>query len=268
MWTYPAISPVAVDFGSIVIHWYGLMYVLGCVMGWLMGRALCRVIRTDWSKEMVDDVVFYIAIGMVLGGRIGYILFYNFEHYIANPLSVLQIWQGGMSFHGGLIGVTLALLLFAKQHKVSLFAITDFVAVCVPPGLGAGRIGNFINGELWGKIAPVDSFFGMKVFDPTVNAVLVRYPTQLLEFVLEGVLLLIVLVLWSRTRPPAMVLSGAFLFCYGLFRSIVEFWRLPDSHIGYIAGDWLTMGHVLCIPMLALGAYLIYIGYQRKVSYR
>ncbi len=264
MFEYPYPNPVALDFGAVVVHWYGLMYVVGCFLGWWLGRIQCKWPNNAWTKVMVDDVVFYIAIGMIVGGRIGYMLFYNLDYYIENPVALLRVWQGGMSFHGGLIGVSLSLFLFAKKHKISLFAVTDFVAMCVPPGLGAGRIGNFINSELWGKQAPEGSFWGMRVYDVALAKDVEKYPTQLLEFALEGVALLAILWIIARyVKPRRKVITGLFLIGYAVFRSTVEIWRVPDAHIGYLTGDWLTMGHLLSLPMLLLGIGLIIWAYSK-----
>ena len=258
MFTYPGFDPTAIQLGPLAIRWYGLMYAIGFLGAWWLGR---RWARRPWSPvrpEQLDDLIFYGALGVVLGGRIGYMLFYGTEQLLANPLSLFRIWEGGMSFHGGMLGVFAALWLYARKHKLSFLDLTDFAAPVVPIGLGAGRIGNFINGELWG--APTSVPWGV-VFPPLGPEP--RHPTQLYEFALEGVVLL--LLLWwfsSRPRPRAAV-SGMFLLGYGSFRFFVEFFRLPDEHLGYLAWDWLTMGQILTLPMILGGIGLLTWAYRR-----
>ena len=255
MWTYPEIDPVALDLGVFQIHWYGLMYLFAFAGGWLYGVYRAKT-REPWNTEIVGDLLFYVAMGVILGGRIGYILFYDFAHYLADPLDVFKVWQGGMSFHGGLLGVTLAMFLFAKKTEQSLFQVADFVAPLIPIGLFTGRIGNFINGELWGK--PTDSVLGMWVYDPALQQTIQKYPTQLLEAFLEGVVLFIILAVYgSKTRTPGAI-AGMFLLGYGIFRFIVEFWRVPDAQLGYLMWEWLTMGQVLSLPMILIGAYFVF----------
>ena len=254
MWNYPEIDPVALDLGFFQIHWYGLMYLMAFVLGW--GYAVWRTkSRDDWHTEMVSDLLFYIAMGVILGGRLGYILFYDLAYYLSNPMSVLEIWQGGMSFHGGLLGVTLAMWLYAKKTHKSLFEVADFVAPLIPIGLLTGRIGNFINGELWGKIT--DSPLGMAVFDPQLQQVVQKYPTQLLQAFLEGLVLFTLLFIYTRKPRPFGSVAGLFLIGYGVFRFIVEFYRMPDAQIGYLAWNWLTMGQVLSVPMILVGLLLM-----------
>lgn len=261
MWTYPEIDPVALALGPIAIHWYGLMYVIGFASAWLLGLLRARH-SSVWDKDKVGDLLFYCALGVVLGGRFGYVLFYDFAGFVANPLTLLMVWQGGMSFHGGLLGVTLAMWLFARKFGISLFSVADFVAPLVTIGLFAGRIGNFINGELWGKVT--DSPLGMWVYDPVLNDVVQKYPTQLLQALLEG-LVLFALLWWYSSKPrPAGTVAGLFLILYGLFRVISEFFRMPDAHIGYLLGGWLTMGMLLSIPMILLGGLLMVWGYKRS----
>ena len=259
---YPSFDPIAFSFGPISVGWYGLMYLFGALGGWLMGRQQCKRKHSQWTKFMVDDIVFFLMLGAVLGGRIGYVLFYNFSYYLADPLAILKIWQGGMSFHGGLLGVIFAMWLFARKYKLSFFTISDYVTPCMTPGLAFGRFGNFINSELWGKIT--DSPLGMLMSDPQYGLVK-RYPTQLLECLLEGIVLGIILWLVSKKQRPPMLISGLFLLLYGIFRSFVELFRLPDEHIGYLWGDWLTMGHILSFPMIAIGLTFIILA-QRKAT--
>jgi phosphatidylglycerol:prolipoprotein diacylglycerol transferase len=258
---YPSFDPIALSIGPVDIGWYGLMYLFGFAGGWLMGRQQCKRKHSQWTTLMVDDIVFYIALGVILGGRLGYVLFYNLDYYAQNPLAIFQIWQGGMAFHGGLVGVIVAMGLFARKYKVSIFTISDFVAPCVAPGLGFGRIGNFINSELWGKVT--DSPFGMTMVDPVLGSVK-RYPTQLLESLLEGLFIGVILWIVGKKPTPPMFISGLFLLLYGLFRSFVELFRLPDAHIGYLLGDWLTMGHILSFPMVAIGLIMITLSQKNK----
>lgn len=259
---YPSFDPIAISFGPINIGWYGLMYLFGFIGGWLMGRVQCKRRHSQWTPLMVDDVLFYIALGVIFGGRLGYVLFYNLGYYLENPADILQIWLGGMSFHGGLIGVIIAMVFFARKYQLSIFTISDFIAPCVAPGLAFGRLGNFINSELWGKMT--ESPLGMLMYDHQLGTTVKRYPTQLLECLLEGIVLGIILWIIGKKPKPPMFISGLFLLLYGLFRSFVEFFRLPDAHIGYLLGDWLTMGHLLCLPMLAIGLGLIFASQSLK----
>ncbi len=250
MWEYPSIDPVALSMGPLQIHWYGIMYLLAFLGGWLYGNIRAKKIE-PWNSEMVSDLLFYVAMGVILGGRLGYILFYDLAAYLESPLLVFKVWQGGMSFHGGLLGVTLAMFLFARKTKQSLFQVADFVAPLIPIGLLTGRIGNFINGELWGKVT--DSPLGMAVYDPALQTVVHKYPTQLLEALLEGVVLFIILMIYARKPRPSGSVAGLFLVGYGSFRFIVEFWRMPDAQIGYLMWDWFTMGQLLSTPMILIG---------------
>jgi len=259
MLNYPEIDPVALALGPLKIHWYGLMYLIGFVSAWYLGRIKAK--KIGWDPEQIDDLIFYGAMGVVLGGRFGYVLFYNFSAFADNPLILFKIWQGGMSFHGGLLGVLVAMFLFGKKYKHGFFEMTDFVAPLVPIGLGAGRIGNFINGELWGK--PTDSAFGMLI--PGLGN-MPRHPSQLYEAALEGLVLFILLWIYSIKPKPTMAVSGLFLIGYGAFRFVVEFVRLPDAHIGYLAFGWLTMGQILTVPMLLLGAFLMMKAYQKGLK--
>jgi len=255
MWQYPNINPVVLDLGFLQIHWYGLMYLAAFILGW--SYAVWRAkSRDDWHTEMVSDLLFYIAMGVILGGRIGYILFYDLSYYLSNPFSIVEVWQGGMSFHGGLLGVTLAMWLFARKTKKSLFEVADFVAPLIPIGLFTGRVGNFINSELWGKVT--DSPLGMSVFDPQLQQMVQKYPTQLLQAFLEGLVLFTILYLYTRKPRPAGSVAGLFLVGYGVFRFIAEFYRMPDAQLGYLAWGWLTMGQVLSLPMILLGILLMF----------
>jgi phosphatidylglycerol:prolipoprotein diacylglycerol transferase len=259
MLTYPDINPVAISAGPFQVHWYGLMYLVGFLGGWWLGRLRTRRPGTGWQAVEIGDLLFYVALGVVLGGRVGYTLVYNFPGFIADPLVLFRIWQGGMSFHGGLVGVLIAMWLYARRTGRTFFQVTDFIAPLVPVGLGAGRIGNFINGELWGR--PTDLPWGM-VF-PFVDAQ-PRHPSMLYEALLEGVVLFIVLWVYSSRPRPTMAVSGLFLVCYGAFRFLVEFVRQPDAQLGFIAFRWLTMGQLLSLPMIVLGAAFLVYAYRRK----
>jgi phosphatidylglycerol:prolipoprotein diacylglycerol transferase len=259
MLTYPQIDPIALSLGPLKVHWYGLMYVIGFMGFLLIGKYRARRSNGAISVEQVDDLMFYGALGVVLGGRIGYMLFYKLGEFANNPLSFFQIWDGGMSFHGGLLGVILVMFLLAKKWNVPFLFVGDFVAPMVPIGLGAGRMGNFINGELWGK--PTDVSWGM-VF-PQADQ-LVRHPSQLYQFVLEGILLFTLLWYFSKKPRPIASVSGLFLLFYGLFRFLVEFVREPDAHIGYIAWEWLTKGQLLSVPMILIGLALIIWAYRNQ----
>ncbi|WP_339462458.1 prolipoprotein diacylglyceryl transferase [Pseudomonas sp. EA_105y_Pfl2_R69] len=262
MLPYPQIDPVALALGPLKIHWYGLMYLVGIGGAWWLASRRVNAFEPSWSKEKLSDLVFWVAMGVILGGRLGYVLFYDLAAYIAEPVKMLRIWEGGMSFHGGLIGVMLATWWFGLRNNKSFFQLMDFIAPLVPIGLGAGRIGNFINAELWGKATDVP---WAMVF-PTDPEQLARHPSQLYQFALEGVALFAILWFYSRGPRPTMAVSGMFALCYGIFRFIVEFVRVPDAQLGYLAGGWLTMGQVLCVPMVLGGLGMIAYAYKRQAA--
>ena len=261
MLTYPDIDPVAIQLGPIALHWYGLMYLIGFGAAWRLGR--WRAARDDSPirPQQMEDVLVFGAIGAILGGRIGYVIFYEPALLTADPLAIIRIWEGGMSFHGGFLGVLAALWLFGKRTGCGFLRLTDFAAPLVPIGLGAGRIGNFINGELWGRVSDVPWAMVYPPMGPDP-----RHPSQLYQFLLEGVVLFIALWLFTRKPRPTMAASGLFLVLYGGFRFIVEFVRLPDEQLGYLAFDWLTMGQVLSTPMILLGAALMALAYRRPAA--
>lgn len=253
MLIHPGFDPVAIQLGPLAVHWYGLMYLVGFAGAWWLGLRMAERPHWQWPRERVGDLLFYAVVGVILGGRLGYTLFYGGDRFLADPLALLRIWEGGMSFHGGLIGVIVALWLFARRIGSSLLEVGDFTAPLVPFGLFTGRIGNFINGELWG--APTTLPWGM-VF-PGAGAE-PRHPTMLYEAGLEGLVMLAIL-WWYSARPrPRGSVAGLFLVLYAVFRGSVEWLRMPDAHIGYLFGtDWLTMGMLLCMPMLLAGLVLI-----------
>lgn len=262
MLTHPGFDPVAIAIGPISIHWYGLSYLAGFLLFWwiqVRRLSLPHVKAAGWTRDEVSDVLFSGVMGVILGGRIGYVLFYNFGAFLENPLYLVKVWEGGMSFHGGLIGVLVAMLWHARKFKRRWWEVTDFIAVAVPVGLLTGRLGNFINAELWGRVTDVP--WGM-VFPGAGPEP--RHASMLYEAILEGAVLLAILLWFARKPRPLMASSGLFLVGYGLFRSFVEFFRLPDAHIGYLAGGWLTMGHVLSAPMWLAGIAILVLAYRRE----
>lgn len=256
---------MAFSVGPVSVHWYGLMYLAGFAAGYGLGVMRAARPGSGWNSNEVADVLFYIAIGVILGGRLGYVLFYNPAYYLQNPLEILQLWSGGMSFHGGLLGVIVAMAWFAHKTQRGFFQVADFIAPLTPLGLLAGRLGNFINQELWGRAT--DLPWAM-VFPATDPARIPRHPSMLYEAFLEGAVLFAVL--WIYSRKPRLTgrVSGLFLICYGVFRFLVEFVREPDAHIGYLALDWLTMGQILSIPMVlfGLGVFFLPLGPAKRTT--
>lgn len=260
MLTHPQFDPVALQLGPLAVHWYGLMYLVA--FGLFMLLALRRLKHPPyshitgpgaWSRKDLEDILFLGVLGTVAGGRLGYCLFYQPEFYLANPLQIFFLWQGGMSFHGGMLGVIVSQLWFAKSRGKPVWQVLDFVAPCVPAGLAVGRLGNFINGELWGRFASPDLPWAM-VF-PQSGSPLPRHPSQLYQFLLEGLLLFIVLWLYARKeRKPAQV-SAVFLTGYGAARFAAEYFREPDAFLGVLALN-MTMGQWLCVPMIVGGVLL------------
>jgi phosphatidylglycerol:prolipoprotein diacylglycerol transferase len=256
---FPIIDPVAISFGPIAIRWYALAYVVSLVLGWWLARKLCRY-ECLWGRKPplddagADDFLLYMAAGIVIGGRLGYVLFYNPAYYAANPLEALMVWQGGMSFHGGLLGCILALWWLARKYQRSVFEMFDLAAAVTPIGLFFGRIANFVNGELWGRASDVP---WAMVFPNAGDEP--RHPSQLYQAALEGALLFTVLMIAVKAggfKKPGLV-SGLFLVGYGILRTVGEHFREPDAHIGFLAGG-LTMGMLLSVPMIALGAAFLY----------
>ncbi|MDP2024800.1 prolipoprotein diacylglyceryl transferase [Sulfuriferula sp.] len=259
MLIHPQFDPVALTIGPFAIRWYGLMYLTAFMLVLVLGRLRIKQ-RPDlgWSVKNIDDVLFYGVLGTVLGGRLGYVLFYKFDYYLAHPIEIFYVWQGGMSFHGGFLGVTFAMWLFARRERKHWLSITDFIAPLVPLGLGAGRIGNFINGELWGR--PTDVPWAM-IFPAVDN--MPRHPSQLYEFGLEGITLFIILWLFSAKPRPLGAVSGLFLTGYGLFRFLVEFTREPDDFLGLLSLG-LSMGQWLSLPMIVAGIAMMVWAYRRS----
>lgn len=257
MITYPDIDPVAFSLGPIQVHWYGLTYIVGIFGAWVWARYQSKKLDYHLSNMQIDDLIFYIAMGLVLGGRVGYTLFYNFPAFLSDPIVLFKVWEGGMSFHGGMIGGFLTAWYFAKKNGFGFFELSDFYTPLVPIGLFAGRIGNFINGELWGK----QSNLPWAMIFPGGGSV-PRHPSQLYEAFMEGIVLFILLYFYTRQPKPRMATTGLALLLYGSFRFAVEFVRLPDPHIGYLVLDWLTMGQLLTLPMMIIGSLLIYLAYS------
>lgn len=273
MLTYPAIDPVLLELGPLKIHWYGLMYLVAFASAWFLGRKRANRPGSLINAEQVDDLIFYGALGVVIGGRVGSIIFYNFDLFLQNPLYLFKIWQGGMSFHGGFLGVLVAMEVYRRKIGCRFFDITDFIAPLVPLGLAAGRLGNFINGELWG--GPASGPWAMKLscdlFPPDryrdfggALCATPRHPSMLYEMLLEGFVLFLVLWFYSAKPRPVMAVSGLFVLGYGSFRSLVELVRLPDANIGYLFGThWLTMGMLLSVPMIFVGILMMILAYKR-----
>ena len=256
MLTHPQFNPVALQLGPVAIHWYGLTYLVAFgLFLYLANRraAQPQYAALGWTRRDVEDLLFYGVVGVVIGGRLGYALFYKPGHYLAHPLEILQVWKGGMAFHGGLLGVIAALAFFAWKRQRPFLQVADLVAPCVPTGLASGRVGNFINGELWGRPAPESLPWAM-VF-PQAPDRLPRHPSQVYQFLLEGLLLFVLLWLYARHPRPMGRVSGAFLMGYGTFRFIAEYFREPDSFLGLLALG-MSMGQWLCLPMIAAGAAL------------
>jgi phosphatidylglycerol:prolipoprotein diacylglycerol transferase len=258
MLAYPQIDPVAIALGPVKVHWYGLAYLAGLAFAWWLAARRSRLPGAAVKREQVDDLIFFGALGVVLGGRVGYALFYGGDKLAEDPTWLLRVWQGGMSFHGGMLGVMIAMYLFARRRQIGFGALLDFVAPLVPVGLALGRLGNFIGQELWGR--PTNVPWAM-IF-PRDPLQLPRHPSQLYQFALEGLLLFFIL-LWFSSRPrPTWAVSGVFSLGYGCLRFVAEFFREPDQHIGFEALGWVTRGQLLCLPMIALGIYLLIKAYR------
>lgn len=270
MISYPNIDPVALDLGFAQIHWYGITYLVAFAGSWALLNYRVKLYQgtnraTFLTPKFIEDILFFGALGVILGGRLGYTFFYNFDTFLDDPITLFRIWQGGMSFHGGLIGVTLSLWWLAKKNKISFLAMMDEVALVVPFGLACGRLGNFINAELWGRTTDVP----WAMIFPTDSLGLPRHPSMLYEFFLEGIVLFIILWLFARKAQPKMAVASLFVLGYGIFRFAVEFVRQPDIHMGdngFIFGDWLTQGMILSFPMIVIGLVLFFFSYRLEKS--
>ena len=286
MLTYPSIDPIIASFGPIgpigpiAIRWYGLMYVVGFAAAWWLGRRRAALAGSTWKPLDVDDLIFFSAVGTILGGRIGWLLFYGGEQVLEDPLTIIRVWQGGMSFHGGLVGVMISAWIFARRRGRRTADVFDFLVPLPGIGILAVRIGNFINGELWGK--PTDAPWGFTVdpmlVHPTQAAeaerlcerfavepcVLHVHASQLYEGFLEGLVVFVILWWFTSSARPRLAPSGLFLLCYGVFRFLVEFVRVPDADRGYILFDWVTMGQILSTPMILAGVALLVVAHRRN----
>lgn len=256
MWHYPDIDPIAISVGPISIHWYAISYLVGIGLVWFILRYRSQKNDLGWTDDDLSDIVFYSVLGVLLGGRIGYMFFYGLDNLIQDPLSALKIWQGGMSFHGGLLGVLAGVALFARKRGVRFFEVTDFIAPGIPLALGCGRIGNFINAELPGRMSDVPwaLIYPGEEFG--------RHPSSLYQATLEGPVLFALLWLYSMKPKPVMAVSGMFLIGYGSLRIFSELFREPDAHLGFILFNWVTTGQLLSLPMVLLGLFLLF--YSRK----
>jgi phosphatidylglycerol:prolipoprotein diacylglycerol transferase len=258
---YPSFDPVAFSIGpigplgTIRVHWYGIMYLVGFAVAWWLGRVRAKRPSSSWRPGDVDDLIFFSALGVILGGRLGWVIVYGHEVWADDPLAILKVWQGGMSFHGGLAGVMIALAIFARRRKRAIADVFDFTAPLPGVGLFAGRIGNFINGELWGKTTDVPWGF-------MVNGE-VRHASQLYEAALEGLVLFTILWIYTAKPRPQLAPSGVFLTGYAVFRFAVEFVRVPDENMGYLAWGWLTTGQALSIPLFIAGVAMLVYAYRR-----
>jgi len=259
MLLHPSFDPVAVHIGPLAVRWYGLMYLLGFAAGWGLGRRRASRPGSGWTPREVDDMVTLCMFGLIIGARLGYVLFYDLPVFLAEPLSMLAIWKGGMSFHGGLAGICFCLWWFGRRTGRSFMQVADFLVPLCPLGLLAGRLGNFINGELFGR--PTDLPWGM-VFPG--GGLAPRHPSQLYEAGLEGVLLFTVVWLFSARKRPTGAVGGLFALLYGCFRFTVEFARQPDPQLGFIALGWLTMGQLLSVPLIAIGGWLLWRAYRAR----
>ena len=264
---YPHIDPIAVSIGPLFgigplrVHWYGIMYLVGFSAAWWLARRRAAIPGSTWTPLDIDDLIFYCSMGVILGGRIGWCIFYGHDVIAENWVNAFHIWDGGMSFHGGLLGVAVAGALFARNKHKRIGDVADFLAPLPGIGIMAVRIGNFINGELWGK--PTDLPWGFAVTDPSSGVVIVRHASQLYEATLEGLVLFIILWIYTSKPRPRLAPFGLFLLVYGCARFTVEWVRLPDANIGYLVGNWLTMGMLLTTPMILIGGAFMIWAYRR-----
>lgn len=263
MLVYPQIDPVAVHLGPLQVHWYGIMYLCAFAIAFALGKYRARHLP-QWQQdpEQIADLIFYAAMGVILGGRLGYVFFYSFDQLLADPRWIYQVWKGGMSFHGGFLGVMIAMLLYCRRYKLTFWGVMDFVAPLVPLGILCGRMGNFISGELWGRRV-VDPNYPLAMIFPRADDY-PRHPSQLYEGFLEGIVLFTIL-WWFSSRPrPEKATAGLFALGYGCARFFVEFFREPDADKGFIAFGWLTMGQLLSTPLIIVGLVLLVLAYFRR----
>ena len=282
MMIHPQFDPVLISIGPLAIRWYALSYIVGFILFTILGRRRIVQGNSVFTKETLDDFLTWGILGVILGGRIGYVLFYKFSDYLANPLDIFKVWEGGMSFHGGFLGVVVAMWLFGRKHNISILKLMDTVAPLVPLGLASGRIGNFINGELWGRVTELNAFWAMgfpqaRYEDAEAAAhnplwaewlqqygMLPRHPSQLYQFALEGICLFVIVWIFSKKPRPAGQTAALFLGGYGLFRFIAEFARQPDDYLGLLTLG-LSMGQWLSVPMIVLGV-IGFVWFGRKNS--
>ena len=259
MWSYPNFDPIAL---TINIHWYAVSYLVGITLVWWTVRIRNRRYSYGWTNEAISDLVTYAVFGVIFGGRIGYVLFYDFDQFISDPISIVKIWQGGMSFHGGLLGVVLAIFTYVKRNVDSFMVTMDLIAPSIPLALGCGRIGNFINGELPGRITEVPWGF---IYP---GEIVVRHPSSLYQAFMEGVVLFSIMWFYAAGNRPRMAVSGMFLLSYGLIRIFTEFFREPDPHIGFLVYEWLTVGQLLSLPMILFGLVVLASSYRTVGNYK
>ena len=252
--TYPNIDPIALELGPLEIRWYGLAYAIGILAGWYLGQLRAGRGHAPISKDQVTDIVLYVSVAAIVGGRFGFVLFYNTSYFLSDPLSLFRIWEGGMSFHGGFLGSIIGVWLYGRLKKVEFLKLTDFLSPLCGIGLFFGRLANFINQELWGR----ETSLPIAMIFPNDPLQLARHPSQLYEAALEGALLFAVLWFYSAKPRATGLISGLFVCGYGLFRFLVEFVREPDAGIGFVVADWVTMGQLLSFPLIILGLWLIY----------
>jgi len=259
MFVHPEFDPIAISIGPLAIRWYGLMYLFAFAAAWVLATYRARQPESGWKVEEISDLVFYCALGVILGGRLGYALFYNFAYYVEHPLQVFYVWTGGMSFHGGLVGVLIAMLVFARKTGRVFLQVGDFVAPLCGIGIAAVRFSNFINQELWGRVTDLPIGMVFPLAGPEA-----RHPSQLYEVLLEGIVLFIIVWIYTNNKRPLGKPSGLFLIIYGVSRFGVEFVREPDAHLGPVALGWMTMGQLLTLPMIIMGVLLFSSVFRRS----